>query len=495
MASPADDPQAPLASQPPPADYAATGESAPAGQRLLGGVAGAALPAGSLALLLLATGNVAASGLANQVMPELAANYYNGWQGDPCAGAVVGLTCQEASARWTRSSSAVGLVASLLFVVGSPICGALSDAIGRKPVLVANIAMWSMCCVMLAALYARSISINLYFASYVLGAMVPGPLIFDLWIADRTSPTNRVFVLSLLAVVVDGDGLVVPLIGSMLSQFGTITGALAVYALLVVPAVLWLPESLSHAKRRLRWNCDGAEVCAAAAAPVALLNDRANRLLVFLCVSMGLLGAFQNANLQVYLRQVHGMSRQGFLRIATFASAATLLSQLFLADPLSRRLGFRGVIATACALNMTVCALMVLAPSSIGVVWLGCFLGALSSVAGPVVTATLFGVVPEAQRGKVLGEFRALSTVGAALASYGLSVLFAVSASGGLVPGHSLPALAYAPIGLLNAAALAFLLLAWPDVERAQAAAAAASEKALVAGDAQDKAGKFPLAV
>merc|ERR1740121_1809218 len=98
------------------------------------------------------------------------------------------------------------------------------------------------------------------------------------------------------------------------------------------------------------------------------------------------------------------------------------VSQVFLAGPLSRLIGFRRVFALG--LTAGVVGFLLLAQAqSITTIWIASIFGSMHAILSPSFYAILTSTIPSQQRGKVLGEFTTLSTLAISLLVFALSQL------------------------------------------------------------------------
>ncbi len=152
-----------------------------------------------------------------------------------------------------QQSVVIGLLAattSLLAFFGSPVLGALSDAFGRRPVILLTL-LGSAAGYLLFGIGG---SLAMLFLGRVLDGVAAGGMgALFAYIADTTSEENRARVFGQVGAAVGAAMIVGPAVGGLLAHFGTSTPVF-VAAGVTLLNLLWagaaLPETLVPEKRR-----------------------------------------------------------------------------------------------------------------------------------------------------------------------------------------------------------------------------------------------------
>lgn len=319
----------------------------------------------------------------------------------------------------------IGLIFSAYAVgafFGEPFWGRLSDAVGRKPILISTVTGNCLCYLALA------FAPNIYVAFLVrfLGGMASGNgAVIQGYIADVTPPDQRSAKMSWLGAAYNIGFIVGPALGGMLAHPAAghagfripLLVASALSALCVIGLVLFLKESRSHKRigsRPSRW----------AVLNSALTNPVVGRLMLvtFLagCAFNGIESVF---GLWAQARFDWGPWDVGRAFAVTGIVAATC--QIFVTGPASRRYGEARMLALGMGLT-TVCAS--LQPFSVGPVMIVGLLAISAfgqSVAWPNVAALVSRNVDWEHQGQYLGLNNAVGAlarlVGPAIAALSFS--------------------------------------------------------------------------
>lgn len=299
---------------------------------------------------------------------------------------------------------------------GEPFWGRLSDAVGRKPILISTV--MGNCLCYLALAFAPNIFVA--FIVRFLGGMASGNgAVIQGYIADVTPPDQRTAKMSLLGAAYNIGFIVGPALGGLLAHPSAGHAGFRIPLLIasglsgacVIGLALFLRESRVHRRigsRPSRW----------AVLNTALTNPVISRLMLvtFLagCAFNGIESVF---GLWTQARFDWGPQEVGSAFAVTGVVAA--ICQIAVTGPLSKRFGEARVLTAGMALT-TLCAS--LQPFSIGA-WMIVGLLAVSalgqSIAWPNVSALLSRNVDWEHQGQYLGLNNA---VGAAARLVGPSI-------------------------------------------------------------------------
>ncbi|MFV9506202.1 MAG: MFS transporter [Oscillochloridaceae bacterium umkhey_bin13] len=304
----------------------------------------------------------------------------------------------------------VGLLSSLyalMQLLVAPLLGALSDQIGRRPILIACL-LGSALAYSLLALATWLGLLPLIITAIALGGAAGASLpTAQAYIADRTNPDQRAQGLGMVGAAF-GFGLMIgPASGGLLSQFGLAVPALVASALALLNAVfatLALPESLPPERRsRHPMRPDGlpAQIAGALATPAL----RPLLLAIFL-LNLAFAGLQSNFPLFSNVRFGWDASANGLF--FAFVGLCAILTQGVLIGLLQRWLGEAALVLGGLALMAVGLALAALAPQA----WLLYPLVGLMAVglglAIPALTSLVTHRTPEGQQGATLGGMQAI---------------------------------------------------------------------------------------
>jgi len=354
--------------------------------------------------------NAAGAGIVIPVLPFLAARYASG-------------PAQVASmVGWLETSY------SLCAFLAAPVLGVLSDAVGRRPVLLVSIVGSAVG----YALFGFAWALPVLFVSRIVDGFTAGNTSTLLaYVGDTTSDEERGRVFGRIGAVAGAGLIVAPALGGLAVHFGGLNApffcAAAVTALNAVMGFFFLPESLPKERRQRvmpKWNPFGQLATLFAWAQVRpFLLVKGVFMAAFTCVMTFPLLAKDSLG--------WGADKVSFIFIVV--GVADILVQGFLLGVLDRVLGPTRVLALGLALTVVGFGGFVavaLAPSASGGIGAFFFAAILALACGEgLFTATFTGLLsrvggPDAQ-GQIQGGSQALHELTAMVMPLAATQLYA----------------------------------------------------------------------
>jgi MFS family permease len=310
----------------------------------------------------------------------------------------------------STSALLVGLLSSLYALMQlllAPALGALSDRVGRRPVLIGCV-LGSGAAYALLAASAILGALPLTFAAVALGGATGASIpTAQAYIADRTRPEERARGLGLVGAAF-GLGLMLgPALGGLLSVYGLAAPALAAAGLAILNglyALLALPESLPP-ERRTRQPLRLGNVAGQVGTALALPALRA-LLAAIVLLNLALSGLQSNFPLYSSVRFGWGPVDNGVF--FAFIGACAVLTQGALIGRVQPRLGEPALVIGGLALMAAALVSTAAAPAGwalyplVGVMALG------TGLAIPSLTSLVSRRAGEGQQGAAMGGMQAL---------------------------------------------------------------------------------------
>ena len=164
-----------------------------------------------------------------------------------------GMPQMAADLHTTAALAQVTLTACLVGIaVGQLVLGALSDAIGRRGVLIAGTAGWALTSVVCATTNSIGVLIAARAAQGVFGAA--GIVLSRAVAGDRERGPGLVRAMTVISIVISTAPVVAPVIGGLIVGWGgwrSVFWALAILgAAICIAVIVWVPESLPPERRR-----------------------------------------------------------------------------------------------------------------------------------------------------------------------------------------------------------------------------------------------------
>jgi MFS family permease len=299
----------------------------------------------------------------------------------------------------------VGLVStgySAMQLVFAPLWGRLSDRVGRRPVLLASIAMTAVAFVLTGT--ARSFA-WLLGARLFAGAATANIAIAQAYVADVTTPENRARGMGAIGAAFGLGFVFGPFIGGVPSTFGLgvpflAAGGLAAVNGLVALAIL--PEPQVHRSAAVRGRF--------AAISDAMRRPDVRRLLLAYLVSVAAFSAFENTFAMLAYDRFGFSTRQvGWV----FALIGLLMAivQGWMIGPLTARFGERRLWRAGMALQGLALAVFPFAGAT-GLVAACVPLAVGSGISGPAIASLFSRASAQEHQGSALGVAQSTSAMG-----------------------------------------------------------------------------------
>ncbi len=310
--------------------------------------------------------------------------------------------------------------------LSTPCLGAISDRIGRRPVLLVSL-LGSTAGYVVFAL-AGSLPV-LYLSRIVAGATGGNISTAQAYLADITAPKDRAKAYGLIGAAFGLGFTLGPAMSSMLVGYGLMTPVWAAAGLSLVTAglVAWLlPETLPKEART------AGPLRARQFNPFAILLDTLKMPFVPVLLVAIFALAFAHAELRVGLgmlmRDKFEYTAVENARIFAFIGLVAVLVQGGLVRKLSPMLGDRRVVLIGLPIAAVGYALLPVVPAphwgglliALGLLGLG------SGIAGPSLTSLISRLAPRSEEGKVMGASQSVSA---------LALVFGPLAAGPLYDG------------------------------------------------------------
>lgn len=328
---------------------------------------------------------------------------------------------------------------SLAQFLAAPMWGALSDRVGRRPVLLVSIAVSALC----LAGFASATELWMLFLFRTLhgvGAANVGTA--QAYIADVTTGPDRARGMGLMGAAFGIGFSVGPWVGGMLSEFGLATPIWVAAALSTVN-LLWVALRLPESRR------PGAEAGhRRSISPLAISRGLLHPV-VGLAVALVLVAAFAFAMMEstfaLVAEHVWSMDARAVGNLFGVIGVVGIIVQGGLVGRLVKRFGETLLVGLGYTLNALALGLLAVVPTGWWV-WVGCALLALgNSLATPSLQALISRNTSEHEQGVVLGAAQSLQALARATAPVLGGLLFSrVAPVAPFVTGSALMLLAVA---------------------------------------------------
>ena len=339
----------------------------------------------------LTRGNFAVLGLLAMLQP-LATSFY--LPALPSLATDLGATVPQA--QLTVSAALIGLA------VGQFVIGGLSDRWGRRRLMIAGMALFTVATALCAVAPTMGILIALRLVQGFAGAA--GPVIARASIRDVTFGTQTAQALSRLLAVIGIAPIVGPILGSVILMFTSWRGLFVALALIGVvslaAALIWFPETLPKEKRL------GAKPTGSKGAVRELLSDRRVVIVLTITTLLGIVSFSWSSTSPFYFIDWYGLTPLQYAAIVgtnslAFVIGATINSRsVTLIGPRSALI--RGLIIMTCGAAMVAVTTIVKAPVAWPIVLIVLVMGAYG---GMIANAQVLGLGPH---GRVAGTMSAL---------------------------------------------------------------------------------------
>ena len=331
---------------------------------------------------------------------------------------------------------------SLLQLLVSPLWGALSDRIGRRPVLLIGLAGSTLSYLLFAAAHSFWV---LLASRVVAGSMGATVGVAHAYVADITPPERRAQSLGILGAAFGLGFILGPALGGVLYSYSHSAaglGAAAFCGTNAIAAFLWLPETGQHLARRPRTRLALRPVVAPLAATFLLISAF----------------AVIHVSLPLIAQEEVGLSPRRLGLLFAFSGVVSTVVQGGLVGRIAPIVG-EARLATAGALLMASGLLLFPGSRAVGHLYVAlAFLSMGSAAASPAILAAISRVTTAQQQGSALGLAQTAASLGRIVGP-----LLAGSLYGAL--GHAAPFRAGAGLAALGALAAQFIPRTRPTAE------------------------------
>ena len=293
---------------------------------------------------------------------------------------------------------------SLAQFLCAPLWGALSDRMGRRPILLATIAATAIC---LAGFAAADHLVLLFVFRTLHGAFAANISTAQACIADLTTPENRAMGMGLIGAAFGVGFTVGPFIGGELAVFGLavpiwVAAGLSLFNLVL--AYYMLPETRhAHSTTRPR-----------PLSPVAFVQV-ARHPVVGLCIVLTFVNTIAFASMEstftLFAEHVRGLDASAVGRMFGVAGLVMIFVQGGAIRPLVRRFGEGPLIPIGLCLMSLGLALLPFAPPVLAMVLVFVVIAIGQGIASPSLNSLISRGVSEAEQGLVMGTNQSMSAL------------------------------------------------------------------------------------
>lgn len=355
------------------------------------------------------------------------------------------------AASYGIAPAAIGILVtsfSLLQLLVSPLWGALSDRIGRRPVLLLGLVGSTASYLLFGVAHGFW---TLLASRVIAGSMGATVGVAQAYVADITPPERRAQSLGILGAAFALGFILGPALGGVLYSYSHSAAGFAAAAFCGVnacAAFLWLPETGQHLSRRPRERVAVRPISAPLAA-------------TFLLVSAF---AIIHLSLPLLAQQEVGLSPRRLGMLFAFSGVISAIVQGGLVGRVAPKFG-EARLATVGGLLMAIGLWLFPGSRHIGHLYLSiAFLSMGSAASNPAILAAISRITPPQQQGSALGLAQTAQNLGRIAGP-----LLAGSLYGGI--GHAAPFQAGAGLAVLGAFATRFIPHPRPVAERTAAPA------------------------
>lgn len=325
----------------------------------------------------------------------------------------------------------LGLLAStatLFSVLASPIIGSLSDACGRRPVILLCVAINCLSLFM----FGLAGTLGLIFLSRAINGVSTATVgTAQAYISDISTPANRARNFGISGAAFGLGAIAGPALGGALVGFGMripvfVAAALAAYNFLM--AFLYLKETLPLPNRpRFQWS----QINGLAPVMALLALPKANRVaLAFCCFNFAFSGF--TTLLVLYLKDQFSWSASQSSGIFVIVGLTVTYVQVALTGPLVRRhgearLNIYGLLAVAAGIALIPLARVFGAGAAVVIVTAAVMLSVGAACVIPTARSLVSRLVPENRQGVMLGSLLAITGLASALGPMLAGVLYDLS--------------------------------------------------------------------
>jgi len=335
---------------------------------------------------------------------DIATAYFNGGT-DPCTKGASSAACKQAVQNVVKANVKFVLLRSVLAFSCAPIVANLCDAVGRKPMIVAQSLLVLLNTIALFAVYRFGVSVYWFFLSVSALGFLPNSVIWNIWVADRVAAAERTRFFAVLAIATDIEMFAAPLVALIASRGACVAISCTLGFVSHLLAVFGIPESIDpEHHHRLRSAGLSARLRNMG---VVFTDDRVKSVTVLLLIGSSVLYGI-NSIYFPYMKARFSVGIKEVSPLLSVNSIANLIMQLFLVKPLSTLLGMRNIILMSFAMGI-INMIVIMCSSSLSFVYIAAPLGALSVICLPAVNALYINLARPEQRAQVQGAYSSLT--------------------------------------------------------------------------------------
>jgi DHA1 family tetracycline resistance protein-like MFS transporter len=308
-------------------------------------------------------------------------------------------------------------VYSLAQFLMAPVWGALSDRIGRRPVMLISLTGAALC---LAGFAAATTLPMLFLFRSLHGAAAANIATAQACVADLSTPENRAKGMGLIGAAFGFGFTVGPFIGGELSRFGLSTPIWVAAGLSVINLALafwWLPETRKPSTKRVQRTIDPTSLFRVVRHPVV-------GLCILLTFIMTIAFAIMESSFTLFAEHMHGLSPSMVGRMFGAAGLTMIVIQGGLIGRLVKRFGEAALVPVGVGILAIGLALLPLAPPPGMMVAVFVLIAIGQGIASPSLHSLISRGASEDEQGLVLGTNQSLSALARAMGPSVSGLLF-----------------------------------------------------------------------
>lgn len=295
-------------------------------------------------------------------------------------------------------------------LVGAPLWGAVSDRLGRRPILLATLFANAAASVMLAH---AGTPMLLGLSRLVAGLAAGNISTAYAYVTDRTTDLDRPKALGMLGAAFGLGFILGPALGALIAGTGSAGGQIrnvaygagALSLLAFIATLIWLPESLTAERRAQRGTARRESPLGLAVRP-GLRGLLATTLLVFAAVSV------QQTSLALWGARTLGLGPRSLGFYYSYVGVISVVIQARLIGALTRRFGSQRLAEAGTVMIAIAVALIPFTHgAALLLTSLGLF-GAGGALFNPSISTLVAGTAAPDERGAVLGVYQGSSSLG-----------------------------------------------------------------------------------